>query len=289
MRRLSIALIAALSTVAFTQIASAADMPVKAPVYKAPVVAPYNWTGFYFGANGGYAWRNRSASFTPADPAAAALFGVGIGTPLPNSNFDIKGGFGGIQLGYNWQFYSKWVVGLETDLDFGNIKGSGTSSNILPLPQNLFDTGTATVSEHIKWFGTVRARLGYLVTSEFLLYGTGGFAYGRVEQDANYVMTGSSGFSPSPFSFQCTPGIPCFAGSSSRVQTGWTAGGGAEWAFSNNLTFKVEYLYVNLGSHSFPMTATALQTAGFTPSSVVAGVSDADFHSVRVGINYRFN
>jgi outer membrane immunogenic protein len=53
MRHLSIAVIAAASTVAFTQIATAADMPVKAPVYKAPVIAPYNWTGLYIGGNVG--------------------------------------------------------------------------------------------------------------------------------------------------------------------------------------------------------------------------------------------
>ena len=63
MRHFSLALLAAVSTIALTQFASAADLPVKGPVYKAPVVAPiYNWTGFYIGGDGGYSWEKSSGT-----------------------------------------------------------------------------------------------------------------------------------------------------------------------------------------------------------------------------------
>jgi opacity protein-like surface antigen len=85
---------------------------------------------------------------------------------------------------------------------------------------------------------TARARLGYLVTDQFLLYGTGGVAFGEVKQTANYVSSFSFGVTQTP-SALCTAGIPCFVGSSSQVQTGWAAGVGAEWAVWNHLTINL--------------------------------------------------
>jgi outer membrane immunogenic protein len=226
--------------------AIAADMPVKAPV------AVYGWTGFYVGANGGYGWRDR------------------------NTSFKTSGGLGGIQLGYNWQLNRAWVGGLEADLDVGDIKGSGTSSNTINVFLLGAVPGTATALDKIQWFGTARARLGFLVANELLLYGTGGFAYGRVALDANYVISSSFGTGNvvSGFSYFCVAGTPCFAGASARVQTGWTAGAGAEWAVgTSNLTFKLEYLYVNLGAaQSFPMTATATLVSRIYSGRGTAGI-----------------
>lgn len=237
------------------QAVSAAD--IARPVYKAAPAqaAVYNWTGFYIGGNGGYGWHDRTANLSGNDPSAAVILGFpGSVTPLANPNFDVDGGFGGFQVGYNWQFHPRWLAGLEADFDFADLKGRGTSSNI----SLAVVTGTATVSDQIKWFGTVRARLGYLVTNELLLYGTGGFAYGRVERQADYTTVGAGLLvSVAPNPFICTAGIACLAGSSSSVETGWTIGGGAEWALWNNLTFKAEYFYVNLGENSFAIRATA--------------------------------
>src|SRR5262252_9380410 len=50
------------------QCAQAADLSAKPPVYKAPVAAPYNWTGFYVGANAGYGWDNANISIPAIDP-----------------------------------------------------------------------------------------------------------------------------------------------------------------------------------------------------------------------------
>ena len=274
-------------------------MPVKAPV--APVVAPYSWTGFYVGANGGYGWNDSSATETPGDPASAFVspgpFGPTV-IPQASTSFNPKGAFGGVQAGYNWQFDRNWVAGIETDFQGADIKGDSTtllnSSNIA----NFFNLNT---SQKVEWFGTLRARLGYLPVSSLLLYATGGLAYGKVNESASLGIA-SPGFITSitvlPFGWNCTTatgpgavgfgGPTCFTGSHSRTSVGWTAGAGAEYAVGNNITLKVEYLYVNLGSDSFTANAVTVPAPAPTPSFLNVNFGDAAFNLVRAGLNYRF-
>jgi outer membrane immunogenic protein len=143
--------------------AQAADMPAHArtePVYKAPPqTQPYDWTGFYLGINGGYAWGQSSWS----DPAAGADSG----------KFNINGGLLGGQVGYNWQI-GKAVVGAETDLNWANLKGSSTAGGVCAT-----DGGGQSETKQT-WFGTTRARIGYAF-DRFLPYITGGLAYGNIQ------------------------------------------------------------------------------------------------------------
>jgi outer membrane immunogenic protein len=151
----------------------AADLAVQAPVYtKAPVIMPFNWTGFYIGGQGGFAW-GQSELYDPS-------FGS---TGL----FNTHGGFGGGTVGYNWQI-TNWVLGLEGDFSGSNIKGSTDGLN------GTYGCGIVPecVSE-VKWFGTARARLGYAYDT-WLFYGTGGAAFGRVHTFiANPVVPGFDG------------------------------------------------------------------------------------------------
>jgi len=71
---------------------SAADVPVRQPYYKAPVVRVFDWTGFYFGGHVGYGWSDTDSGLEPT------------------------GFVGGLQAGYNWQFSPNWVFGLEADI-----------------------------------------------------------------------------------------------------------------------------------------------------------------------------
>jgi outer membrane immunogenic protein len=105
MRRSFVGLIATVSTIALTQIASAADLPRKAPRYAPPPPPPvFSWTGFYIGGNAGYGWGggNVDVGFVPA------LFDA---SPF-SVRTDPKGFIGGAQAGYNWQ-YSALVLGIE--------------------------------------------------------------------------------------------------------------------------------------------------------------------------------
>ncbi len=285
MDRLSSALIAAVATLASTQIANGADLPVKAPV---AVAAPeYNWTGFYFGANVGGGWGSRDVAYSPNDPMATEVFSIG-GMP-PSASFNSSGALGGLQLGYNRQFNRNWLIGVETDFDWSGIKGSGStggfilgSAVVVPRPF------TATADERIKWFGTVRARLGYLPTDHVLAYVTGGLAYGQVEHTGNYaIAVGTMGIN-SGFSFSCTAGTTCFTGSSTGVVGGWALGGGIEYAFWQKCTVKAEYLYVSMDSKSVTETALAISTPGTMLASFDANYSRTNFNVTRVGLNYHF-
>jgi outer membrane immunogenic protein len=280
------AALAAVAVVGFASIACAADMPVKAPPVDAPVAA-YNWTGFYVGANIGGGWsNNRSVNYSPNDPNMVADFAPLFALAPPSASIKTSGVLGGLQLGYNWQVNSNWLVGLETDFDGSGIKGSGSTSTFFIG----INPETNTVQEQLKWLGTVRARLGFLPMNNLLAFVTGGFAYGEVEHTGNYVNNGTAGFATGPtggFSLTCNASSTCLTGSSSSVATGWTAGGGLEYAFMPKWTVKAEYLYVSLASNS--VTETALQPVGASaPSSFNANYSRTNFNVARAGVNYRF-
>jgi outer membrane immunogenic protein len=284
MKRLGLGTVTAIAlAIAATGSTQAADMALKAPI-----ASIYNWTGFYLGANIGGGWGNRGVGYAANDPASAALFAPGVASGFPPSaSFTSSGAVGGVQFGYNWQVSPKWVVGVETDFNGSDIKGSGATSPLLLAP--LF---SATADEHIRWFGTVRGRLGFVPTDRLLAYVTGGFAYGRVEHSASYINNSAIPFGivGGAFSFTCNAAATCFTGSSNSLNTGWTAGAGFEYALLNNLTLKAEYLYVDLGSNA--VTETALVRNGNAPatalSSFNAGYSRTNLNVARVGLNYRF-
>jgi outer membrane immunogenic protein len=293
-------LVGAAFIVAAGGLAGAADMAVKAPPKPVAPPAVYSWTGFYVGANGGYGWKDPTVTFTPNDANAQGFTCGGAfgGTCAPPASFGINGGFGGLQAGYNWQLGRQWVAGLETDFDWSDIKGTGTSNFFLggtpPKSSNF------SVSQDVKWFGTVRGRLGYLPTDHLSIYATGGFAYGRIDENvALNSVAGANGTAITPsagFGFVCASGANCFLGNSSRTGTGWTAGGGAEYVLWNNISVKAEYLFVNLGSGDnvnvvalLPSTAAVCAAVGgCARTSFTAGFSRTEFHTVRGGLNWKF-
>ncbi len=278
-RILAVAIAALMGTPAL-----AAGLAAKAPLYTKAPPPPrpepvYSWTGFYVGANAGYGWKDPTVTVTPNDGASRVVTSGLLGG-APPASFNINGGLGGLQAGYNWQFKQNWLLGFETDFDWSRIRGAGVAGS----PSNF------QASENVRWFGTVRGRVGFLPTNSLLVYGTGGFAYGRV--DENVAFNGPTGlgvfFPPTNVGFMCNAGPNCFLGSSSRTATGWTAGGGFEYALWNNISVKAEYLYVNLGGDAVNVVAQAPAGPGVTLSSFTAAYSPADFHVVRAGVNWKF-
>jgi outer membrane immunogenic protein len=199
----------------------------------------------------------------------------------------IAGGFGGFEGGYNWQFNHQWLAGVETDFDWSHIDGTGTSNFILgsglPAPSNF------TASQNIRWFGTVRARLGYLPADNLVVYGTGGFAYGRIDENVALNSQGTPNVNNGGNSYFCFTGPNCAVGGSSRTATGWTAGGGFEYALWKNISVKAEYLYVNLGGgDNINLVLQSIPTLP-PPSSFTASFTRTEFHTVRAGLNWKFN
>jgi outer membrane immunogenic protein len=250
-------------------------------------VAP-TWTGFYVGANIGGGWGNANVDYSANDPYSMALAAqTGFGWTLPSASFGYSGALGGLQLGYNWQFNRNWLVGVETDINWSGMKGSSSSS--IPIGAGIFGLGTTNADEQIKWFGTVRARLGYLPTDNLLTYITGGFAYGQVKQSGSVFNNSNKalgyGLQPFPAPFvECAAFSNCWAGSKTSTATGWTAGVGLEYAFWQKFSIKVEYLYVSFYNTSFD------ETAAITPpaSSITGRFNHTNFNVGRLGLNYRF-
>ena len=267
MKRISIA-IAALASLLTTS-AFAADlaprMYTKAP---APVVAVYDWTGFYIGGNIGYSWGRSSDTSTLTNGAGTVLL-----TSAGSSNLD--GIVGGGQIGYNWQLQN-WVWGLEADIQGTDEKGTRNfvcpGGVCMPLPPANLAVVVGTpvpvaLSQKIDWFGTVRARAGVLVDPKVLLYATGGLAYGGVNTSE-------------------TIGVVPVGFSSTNTHAGWTVGAGVEGVIGGNWTVKLEYLYVDLGRFSGSLATTiAASGGGVLTSNYSSRITD---NILRVGVNYRF-
>jgi outer membrane immunogenic protein len=275
--------------------AFAADMPLKAPPPQ-PVTVPYSWNGFYLGGEVGGAWSDNTLNYSPNDQVAAPLINGDAGPlgqqPFPSIPIRQAGVVGGFEVGYNWQFSRQWLVGLETDFSFSGIRGhaSGTSVFVPAAPGFAGFTNIVNASQATDWYGTIRGRAGWLATPNLLLFGTGGFAYGRVGDSANHVMGSApgnfAGDVVGPISAICFANMPCFAGASSAIRAGWTAGGGAEWLFDQHWSAKVEYQFVNLGTETERLTALA--TVPSTSPSSFNILFREQFHVIRVGLNYKF-
>ena len=291
MHVLRVAIVAAISAIPVLHIASAADLPVKAPV--APVAASYSWTGAYFGLNFGYGWGDKTVSNSPNDPLAASLFAGTLGAPgeqplVSSYSLRQKGAVGGFEAGYNWRAGPNWVWGLEGDFSFSGVRGNASGTSVLQAPPFTLYTQSLNAAQSTDWYGTVRGRLGWLATPNLLLFGTGGVGYGRVTDSANYTFNGPAvGFSQiaGGVSFACFANTPCFTGASSATRIGWTAGGGAEWLISQSVSFKIEYQFVDLGTETVQITATPFP--GFAASSFNAQFRN-QIQTVRGGVNFHF-
>jgi outer membrane immunogenic protein len=122
------------------------------------------------------------------------------------------------------------------------------------------------VTDDVGYLGTLRGRFGYTAADRLLIYGTGGLAYGNVSSNSGVLFTS---------------GGDTYVGSSSAMQAGWTLGAGAEYALNKNLSVKLEYLYVDLGSKSYINAGQPLPAFSYTTDL------DTSMHVIRVGLNYR--
>jgi outer membrane immunogenic protein len=212
MRRLSIAIIAAALTVVCAQVASAADMPVKAP---RPVAAPppvYNWTGFYVGGHVGYLWGRTHVEED----------GVVTEDGVPTN-----GVVGGALAGYNWQ-YNQFLFGLEGDFGWTNANGTGVAA---PPPPVTTTTTQAPNKYDFNWTSHVRGRFGY-AADRWLFFVAGGLSIADFNFHEGAITT-------------TTVTVP------GATYVGWSIGGGVEYAVTQNLLGRVEFLYDNFGHKNY--------------------------------------
>ena len=248
MNRFTGILLGAACAAALATAANAADAVVEEVV----VVEPgFTWTGGYIGANIGYGWADFEQTFD-----ANVII---IGPVSQGFDTDGDGIVGGAQAGFNWQA-GQFVFGVEADIQAADIEGSASRS--FPAGPATLDTELST---EIDWFGTLRGRIGFVPTERLMLYGTGGLAFGETTSSASY----DAGILGSD------------SASSSDTRTGWAAGAGAEYAFTDNWTLKLEYLFVDLGEETF---------LSFEEPNIFEAdlTSDVTLQTVRLGVNYKF-
>jgi len=292
---------------ALTASAGAADMPLKAPILAVP-----SWSGFYVGGNVGYSWGNAdndwsyfaAASNGHADATTCRPAGGALCATASNSD-GLNGVIGGVQAGYNWQI-GAYLAGIESDFQASGQRGSDSFNAAFSLTTPPPGTISTSYTERLDWFGTVRARAGYIVGNQFLIYATGGLAYGRVTIDGSGTSIGSaaaaaaSGLAAAPCANIVFGGFgTCpFANFGDGInRLGWTVGAGIEGAIVGNWTWKLEYLHIDLGSGvagfaTLPGCYGTVTAGGGACIPVLAGTGSASSRVtdeiVRVGINYRF-
>jgi len=213
------------------------------PLKAAPMAAP-SWSNCHVGGFAGFKHMDNTTLF----------FGPPVfTTPLQLTNgFDATGAYAGATVGCDYQFYgSPIVIGVEGDIGWSNLHAH-TLDIINPAFHFTLDQSS---------LATVRGRIGYLA-GPGLLYVTGGGAWARLK-NSEFVVGGE---------FE----------SVELTRSGWTVGGGYEALFAPNWSFKMEYLFVNLGTASFPFIANG----GITGTSHLIEVKE---HVVKLGVNYRIN
>jgi outer membrane immunogenic protein len=228
-----------------------------------PVAPIFTWTGFYVGANAGWGWVDDNAGNGIFVPAGtfAPPF-AGVSGFLGDTAGGNDDGFVlGGQIGYNYQIGS-FVLGVEADIHWADFN---VENNVAFVPAGFPPSfvPAARSDDDMEWFGTVRARAGFAF-DRVLVYATGGLAYA----DDN---------------------------------TGWTAGGGVEWALPTNFlgssaaTIGLEGLWVSLDRDS---DANAGFIGSYIPPGAAAPVNvfvpgiddstDNEFFVARVKLNFKF-
>jgi outer membrane immunogenic protein len=246
--------------------ATAADVQMPAPVYYPPapvVVAIPVWDGLYFGANIGGHWAKDAITTT----TSVANYGAGAATldALSPVSITTKGAIAGVQAGYNFQF-GKFVVGLETDVNW--LAGTNTRTLLVP---GLARAALVSLSNSPQGsvLVTVRPRFG-ITFDAALAYVTGGLAFETVKSTDAVLVN----------AIETT--------NDSNSHTGWTFGGGLEYALPKGWSAKAEYLYVSVGI--FDTVVGCVSSAAFTcvaAPDVVVHHKYTD-NIFRVGVNHRF-
>lgn len=244
-------------TAGFTGATLAADLPAKAPyMAPAPVVAT-NWTGCYVGAGGGYGMYNQDIS-TVTPTAVSGTTTVGG-----------RGWFGTVQVGCDYQFADRWVIGAFGDWDLRGQKGTTTWARGSTTPVTSFQTFQS--DEKNKWAWAAGARVGYLVLPQLLAFVDGGYTESRYTFSP---IVGSFNFAASANMLPDVTYKGWFIGTGYEYQLGWLPG----------LFWKTEYRYSSFRAQDLPFV------------QIATGVTTGDFlhttkfeQTIRSELVYRFN
>jgi outer membrane immunogenic protein len=261
MKKLFLGSVALVAVSLGTSAAFAAERPVPRPVpaYAPPPPPAYTWSGCYVGASAGTS-SGTSQHFTTA--GSTIVSPSQAGSPITES-FDLSGFIGGGQLGCNWQ-WGAWVFGIEGDGSAVNKSGQGFELQPIPRGNTLWISETQE-----RWFVTARGRLGltnfWWFGDKTLLYVTGGGAWAKIDASEWLTLT------PQSTGHQ-----------ESNTRSGWTVGGGIEYALGYGWSVKSEFLYADFG------TFTTFTSPPFASTNIQPRDVKLKDYIFRAGMNYKF-
>ena len=231
--------------------AMAADlrMPLKAP--PAPLVPVATWSGCYIGGNVGAGWTRQEQSRVDQ----ITLAGTIVAVPADYGSETDTGVIGGAQIGCDYEFAPRWVLGVQGQFDWGNLNGS----HALPA------FPTFTMNDKTDNFDTATARLGYAFAGSALAYVKGGAAWAHNKD----VLLQPGG---------------ALSESASWTETGWTVGAGLEYRIMGNWSIFGEYDYMDFGSRTIQFNAPP----GLSSLGEHVTIKQ-NLQEVKFGVNYRFN
>lgn len=267
----------ALAVVACVTSASAADMAVKTPRQFEPVAS---WTGFYLGATFGIKQSDANWTTTSLDNPLAPPGAFVIDGSSPAKYRSSAGRIGGL-LGYDVQIGPQWVAGLEFDAAYSD--GEKTIAGIPGCAiACIFGTpGPSADSSSVKsrWDASARARLGFLVTPNVLIYGTGGIAWQSMQATATCQNGLADAVCP------VLAGNPFSTVTNNADRIGWTVGGGIDARISGNWMLRGEYRYSDFGTWN---NSFALGAGGPPTATTVGSQLKINTQIGLVGVVYKF-
>ncbi len=260
--RFSMSLVALVACAGAANAADLGGIPYGSLKDEPVLVAPPSWSGLYFGAHAGWVtgrWDGNMA-YSKAAPDD--------GFDRSGKSLDDDGWLGGLQVGFNRQ-HGAFVWGVEADVSWADLNDKG---RFFPYPAN--ESPAWDIDNDLELFGTVRGRVGYLVTPRLLLYGTGGFAWGRANSDLTVVDTNTPPFTD----------VTARA-SADENHLGWAAGAGGELLLADRWMVRAEWLHVDLGKEDYRFVGRTSGGAVHVTDSFPASLA---FDVFRLGLNYNF-
>ncbi len=284
----------------------------KAPSASGAASSGTDWTGLYVGAHGGFGVAELNGTTTALNGLANDV----ASTESVNRRFrDLL--FGG-QIGYNYQFDNRIVLGVQADYSRTQIKGT---QDALAMEGDLWTKGYLQASTHYEfdWMATLRGRVGYAFDN-LLIYASGGLSMLNERQMRDQYRSDSAD-RWSPYGNQTNP---FFVESAQSNRTGWSLGAGAEWAITNNWSLSADYSFSRYAAKDFRFnnaragvsrdytstTATIIgyeeyewfpgylfpiyeytytQHPGTSGKAIGRKASNAiDLNTLKIGLNYRF-
>lgn len=251
-------------------ITSAAAQDMQPPASLTPPA--YSWTGLYVGAHGGYSFGENDDNILVFDTDLdgdfddTVLTGGGANAFGPGFDSDFEDGFNvGGRLGYDYQF-GGFLLGAVGEISYFDIGDEVTGNSTTPA--------FYTFDRQLDWLASGRLRGGFAF-DRFLVYATGGVAYGSVDHS----------FSTN------SPAILVSVSEADEDAWGYTIGGGVEALLTSNFSLGIEYLYTDLDADT--QTARFATAGGGAPFGTGTDMrpddDQFDFHTIRGVVTYRFS